>query len=124
MSLKFIRNKIVLILSFPFNLIFQIIPLFFESILFKLLKDKSVVFNKKLNSKTIFLVNSKSGRNMGKSLMELLKRSYNVENICDITKEDPKNFLDRTRQFIRSEYKVNILKSFLFLLLYMNFFGH
>ena len=107
--LKKLRNKLVKILSFPFNLIFFTIPFFLETIIFKLFKNKKITISDELNKKMIFLVNSKSGKSFGKVLPAVLKTYYNAKNICDITQLDYILFIESLTESIRNKSKVKCL---------------
>jgi hypothetical protein len=92
--------------SIPFYLLFKTIPFIIEKLLFNCFRDPKLALTEEQNSKYIFFINSKSGKNMGSILMDILTRLYNVKNICDIITTDSINYLATTIKKIRNEDKV------------------
>ena len=106
-KLRAIRNMILKILSFPFYFLLFTIPFFFEKLIFFLIHDRKLKMTDYQNNRTIFLVNSKSGKSFGEVLGKLLKDNYKGKNICDITKEDNFEFLKQKTREMRRIHQVS-----------------
>ena len=66
---------------------------------------------KEIDKRTVFLVNSKSGKNMGRILVDLLMNVYKASNICDITDENAVEYiLAKQKELTLDErvYKINL----------------
>ena len=105
-KLRAIRNMILKILSFPFYFLLFTIPFFFEKLIFFIIHDRKLKLTDHQNNRTIFLVNSRSGKSFGEVLAKLLKNNYKAKNICDITKEDSFEFLEQKTRQMRKIHQV------------------
>lgn len=106
-KLKLVRNIVIHLLSFPFYLIFKYLPFLLERLIFHYFKDKKLVFTKQTQPKYIFLINSKSGKNMGRVVKDILSEYYKARYLCDIIKADPKQFILDALKVIREDDKVS-----------------